>query len=182
MKHQNGQSRPRKLGRTPTGAASAKWLAQRRPTHSEPDVGAFYRSPRMKCGWGCGDEPTGRQLHALPICPKRSAASERRDRRGRCSKGKRELPLRTPQTAAHAESPAPIPFGGPAGKESNAGCRSERALQAILRVLSEYYPRGNRRSSIPSNFLSVIPNAAQNTRNSITSIRRSPRSHLLTKL
>jgi hypothetical protein len=52
-------------------------------------------------------------------------------------------------------------------KESwcTAGIASAEALQAIWRVQSENYPRGNRRSSIPSNFLSEIPSAAQITRN-----------------
>ena len=41
---------------------------------------------------------------------------------------------------------------------------------------------GNRASSVPTNCFSEIPNTPQNTRNSIASMRLSPRSHLLTKL
>jgi hypothetical protein len=39
--------------------------------------------PRMKCGWGCGTDPTRCQMRAhLTICPKRPAGSDDVDRRG----------------------------------------------------------------------------------------------------
>src|SRR5271163_1066742 len=42
------------------------------------------RGPRMKCGWGCGAQLTGRDMRAhFTICPKRPAVSEDGDRRGR---------------------------------------------------------------------------------------------------
>jgi hypothetical protein len=49
--------------------------------------------PRMKCGWGCGAQLTGRNMRAhFTICSKRLAASDGANRRGRSSKVKRGRP------------------------------------------------------------------------------------------
>jgi hypothetical protein len=49
--------------------------------------------PLMKCGWGCGAQLTGRQMRAhFLICPKRPAACDHVDRRGRNLNAKRGRP------------------------------------------------------------------------------------------
>jgi hypothetical protein len=51
------------------------------------------REPRMKCGWGCGAQLTGRNMQAhFTICPKRPAGSPNGDCRTRSSKVKRGRP------------------------------------------------------------------------------------------
>jgi hypothetical protein len=50
---------------------------------------AHPRGPRMKCGWGRGEQLTGRNMRAhFTICPNRPAASEHVDRRARSPKVK----------------------------------------------------------------------------------------------
>jgi hypothetical protein len=49
--------------------------------------------PRMKCGWGCGEQLTGRKMRVhFTICAMRPAASDDVDRRGGSLKVKRGLP------------------------------------------------------------------------------------------
>src|SRR5580658_2832534 len=49
--------------------------------------------PRMKCGWGCGEQLTGRNMRVhFTICAMRPAASDDLDRRGGSLKVKRGLP------------------------------------------------------------------------------------------
>jgi len=45
---------------TPAGPANALRLALWLQTHGERHAVAFHQVPRMKCGWGCGAELTGR--------------------------------------------------------------------------------------------------------------------------
>jgi hypothetical protein len=55
--------------------------------------GGHPQGPRMKCGWGCGAQLTGRNMRAhFTICAKRPAGSDHVDPRRRNSKVKRGPP------------------------------------------------------------------------------------------
>jgi|SRR5580700_3426507 hypothetical protein len=83
----------------------------------------------MKCGWGCGEQLTGRNMHALHSMREAAGGLCHVDREGGNSKVKRGLPLGTPQTAAHAKSPAPIPLGAP--RRLILGHASAMKMQAL---------------------------------------------------
>jgi hypothetical protein len=96
----------------------------------------------MKCGWGCGEQLTGRNMRAyFTICAKRPAVSGDVDRRGRSSKVKRgrrgagasemQLALRRPnhgEPGARALYQMPAPAGSPPGGECCAGGAAGRSI------------------------------------------------------
>jgi hypothetical protein len=63
-------------------------LRRRGPSEEELESWAWPRNrgPRMKCGWGCGRRvwPGAICARHFTVCPKRPAASEHWDLRGRC--------------------------------------------------------------------------------------------------